>query len=1136
MAGLDQLPVRRMVIFGASPSWSEGSRCLGERRLQVRVDTLPIVAVDEVSPGASHGDRVRFVFRRGSFVLHPSVPGIARVVGLPEGKLRIECFDSVSRPVVLDRLVEASDCSPYVLARETRVFWEDPDTAEWRAGRVVGNDGDEYFVRLPNSEFDVRVPGHELRVRWDRPVSDPVDVLAAGGNESGFFRDARLPLLRDLVAQRGACAGISALLSSAVEIYPHQVRAALTILGDPVQRYLLADEVGLGKTIEAGYVIRQVLSDNPAARVAVIAPDTLRRQWQRELRERFFVDDFAEAVLRIGAHETPERWADYRSFDLLVVDEAHRLVDVTDSTSSPYAELTSIAHSIPRVLLLSATPVVWHEKAYLALLHLLDPDVYSWDDRANFTRRVESRMALATAVFSMDAAFEQLLPMAVEEIGTFIPDDLRFRQLAEGVLELLDANGDLVDSSQRPELMVRVDGLRAHIGETYRLHRRVIRNRRQSVLRESDSDATLPFNVTGRTRPVVIAIDDHTIEAGHDLLLAWQAIVAKDLLDHEGTADADVYGAVLGILAARAGGTPNDLADALRWRWHQDADAAIRCGLTSAERVALCLAPLVAGETDLPLHLSEKDEVPGVAAVARALRAVARKHRHTVAFCGPGAFAHTLAAFLCSTDGFHIAEHTHVAGAEECESAVRSWTDQGGILIADDSVEDGLNLQIASAAVHCRLPRSPNRLEQRLGRVDRYSSRGDRPAQEIIMSSLAREFTFIGAWEKLLVDGYGIFTESVSTLQAAIERVQAEVWRKAVLEGPGGLTAAIDRVREVLAVERRDIDTVDMLDAIYESTSGLRDIAATVGELETEWRSMQEALSTYAGNGPGGLRLSVLESSPASMVQFARGPVAPLMPPRLFARSGVVGRQTTIGAFNRSVALRLPGTRLFRLGNPFVQLLADAISIDDRGQASAYWRPHAAEPQAFFGFDYLVEADTSVAIQVAGVGDQPARALRRQADRLLAPFMLRVWVHSAGDVVADANLLEILDRPYDQRRDFNINYRRTSLLLDHFGDRRQYAESARAADIVARRHALNSADLVSKCADASTAAIRALAIARSQAKARQAAGRLLDDTESMLADVSVATLLAEALRTPAICVVSVTCCVLGRTPAGGNAN
>lgn len=1096
---------------------------------------LPIVPSEDRDLGTPPAGGTSCPFRLGGFVLHHRIPGIARVAAVDDMRLRIECFDSVSRPVVLDQWVPAEECSPCVLARETRVFWSDPDTAEWRTGRVVGNDGSDYFVRLPNTEFDLRIPEEQLRVRWDRPVTDPVDVLIVGGNETGYFRDARLPFLQDLVAQRGACAGISALLSSAVEIYPHQVCAVLTILGDPVQRYLLADEVGLGKTIEAGYVIRQVLTDNPAARVAVIAPDTLRRQWQRELKERFFVDDVTRAVLRIGAHETPKRWEDYRGFDLLVVDEAHRLVEVADPTSSPYAELVSIAHSIPRVLLLSATPVVWHERTYLALLHLLDPNVYRWDDLAGFTRRVEGRMALATAVFSMDSTFEQLLPTAIEEITALIPEDPRFRQLADAVLEMLDGNGDLVDQLRRPELAVRIDRLRAHIGETYRLHRRVIRNRRQTVMRESDADATLPFSVTGRRQPITPSVSDSDAEIGHDLLLAWQSLVAKDLLDRGDEGSAELYGAALGVLASRTGGSPVDLGDALRWRWNGDLDSAARAGLTADEREVLRTTPLVDGETEMSVRASGGGELRSDTAMARLLQAVARKHRHVVAFCGPGLLAHRLTSLLGGTGGLHVAEHSYAAGAEECERQVRSWTDHGGVLIADDSAEDGLNLQIAEAVVHCRLPRSPNRLEQRLGRVDRYSSFGHKPAQQIIVSSPAGEFTFLGAWTALLVEGFAIFADSVSTLQAGIERVLPEVWRNGILDGPRGLVGAVDRVRAALADERRDIDTVDMLDAIYESTSGLRDIATAVGELEADWRKMQGALSAYAGDGPGGLRLSVQESSPMSMVRYGRGPVPPLMPPRLLARSGIIGRQTTAGAFNRSVALRMPGTRLFRIGNPFVDLLAEVIGIDDRGQATAYWRRHLVGAQAFFGFDYLIEADTSSATEVVGADAHAQRALRRQADRLLAPFMVRMWVNAADGVVSDASLVAILDQPYDQRRDLNINYHRASVLLDLFGGRRQFAASARAADATARDYALASADLVARCSEAATAATRSLSVARAQAQARRAAGRLLSDTESMLSDIDVAARLTEALRTPAVRVVSVTCCILGQLPADASA-
>jgi ATP-dependent helicase HepA len=386
------------------------------------------------------------------------------------------------------------------------------------------------------------------------------------------------------------------------------------------------------------------------------------------------------------------------------------------------------------------------------------------------------------------------------------------------------------------------------------------------------------------------------------------------------------------------------------------------------------------------------------------------------------------------------------------------------------------------------------------------------------------------------VDGFGIFTESVSTLQSGIERVQAALWRDALIDGPAALLAAVDHVRVTLEDEHRDIDTIDMLDAIYESASGLRDIAAAVGEVEADWRSIQTALSGYAGDGPGGLRLSVQRSSDGSVVKYGRGPMSPLLPPRLLARSGIVGRQTTEGAFNRSVALRLPGTRLFRIGNPFVDLLAEAISIDDRGQASAYWRPRVGEAQAFFGFDYLIEADTTGTLQHPEATDLSVRALRRQADRILAPFTLRLWVRAGGSVVAEPDLLAELDAPYDQRRDTNINSDRARLLLSHFGDRVQFTESARSADVVARGHALASAELVSRCAAASTAAARALAIVRAQAHARKAAGRLLDDTESMLTDVGVAERLAAALRSPAVRTISVTCCILGLMPASASAS
>ena len=226
-------------------------------------------------------------------------PGIGRIGAVEGLQVRVDCFESVAAPVVDSRWVPADECHPATLLPQTRVYWQNPDTGVWATGRVIGGEPRAYFIRLPNSQFDVKVPESELRVRWDRPVADPLDVLIAGANESPYFRDARLPMLRSLVSQRAACAGTYALLSASVEIYPHQISAALTVLSDPVRRYLLADEVGLGKTIEAGLIIRQVLLDHPRSKIVVIAPDALRLQWQSELRDKFFTGDFPEATIKI---------------------------------------------------------------------------------------------------------------------------------------------------------------------------------------------------------------------------------------------------------------------------------------------------------------------------------------------------------------------------------------------------------------------------------------------------------------------------------------------------------------------------------------------------------------------------------------------------------------------------------------------------------------------------------------------------------------------------------------------------------------------------------------------------------------------------------------------------------------------
>lgn len=1080
----------------------------------------------------------------GQFVEHPCVPGLGRVAERRGEDVRIDAFESIAAPVVLSRWVPAHECRAVQLLPQTRVYWVNPDTGRWRAGRILGGGPDTYFLRIPNKDIDYQVSQSHLRVRWDRPIASPIDVLAAGANESPYFRDARLPMLGSLVAQRAACANLPALLSAAIEIYPHQVQAALTVLSDPIQRYLLADEVGLGKTIEAGLVIRQRLLDQPTSRIVVLAPDMLRRQWDRELREKFFIEDFPAATLKITRHETPNRWKDYHGFDLVVVDEAHRLTEVADAAQTPYRELAELAHSTQRLVLLSATPTIARPRAQLGMLHLLDPDLYRWDDLSRFTQRFEDRRVLANAVFGLDADFEPLLPGVIAEISDLLPDDVTFRKLAARVTGLLTDDGDLVEESQRITLRSCVDALRAHISETYRLHRRIIRHRRHHVLEADEGDHTdaLPFEVTGRQRPAVLSLNADSAERASDLLLTWQQQVAHWLVDYSTEELTSDYGHVLAVLSSRVDGLSNDLSDSIRWRVHRDDAAASRAGLSPQERDLLARPAVLPADESL---LSKFDEDSRCADTElRVLARVLAQHKRPVVFCGAGSLATRVAGALSSSRHGQIAEHTNRHGAEASAAAVERWRAHGGTLIVDDSAEDGVNLQEADAVIHVRLPWSPNRCEQRLGRVDRFAGvlgAGQQAAAQYVVAAGHVDQSFATAWATTLTHAVGIFDNSVSALQDVLEQVTTTVWDIALRDGPTAMLTVGDSVTETLRRERREIDGMDTLEAVHEGSVG-RTVAEALTATEIRWGAHERAMRLYAGSDAGGLRFAVQPiGSTRHTLRFERARADPLVAPRLLALSGrVVPPATMQGAFNRNTALRAPGTRLFRLGNPFVDMLAKVVTVDDRGQACVLWRPGLRNRDlvAYFGFDFLVEADIGAALRLVGEAPDARSALRRQADVIFAPFTQRLWLASEGEHTLDDHAhLRWLEAPYaPDRGDRNLNEERISGLWDHFGNVDGLAIAARRTEATAREELTRSARLMQRGEQAQQEGNRALTVRRAQAEARQSAGRLLSDTESYLTDLAITAALVEALAHPNIRLMAVTCVAGGELGATSGDN
>ncbi|WP_172152771.1 RNA polymerase-associated protein RapA [Pseudomonas tumuqii] len=198
----------------------------------------------------------------------------------------------------------------------------------------------------------------------------------------------------------------------------HQLHIAREVADRIAPRVLLADEVGLGKTIEAGLVIHRQLLSGRASRVLILVPENLQHQWLVEMRRRFNLDvalfdaerfiesdasnPFEDCQLALVALEwlcEDERAQDAlfaADWDLLVVDEAHHLVWHPEHASVEYSLVDQLAEVIPGVLLLTATPEQLGQDSHFARLRLLDP--HRFHDLAAFRAESANYKPVAEAV------------------------------------------------------------------------------------------------------------------------------------------------------------------------------------------------------------------------------------------------------------------------------------------------------------------------------------------------------------------------------------------------------------------------------------------------------------------------------------------------------------------------------------------------------------------------------------------------------------------------------------------------------------------------------------------------------------------------------------------------------------------
>ncbi len=582
-------------------------------------------------------------------------------------------------------------------------------------GSLVHTRGREWVV-LPNSDAktlllrplggtDIEVTGLYLPLEGHdvRPAAfalpDPTNP-----NDFGDHRSCRL--LRDAVRLgfRSSGGPFRSFAKINVEPRPYQlVPLLLALKQDPV-RLLIADDVGIGKTVEAALIVRELLDRGEVTRFAVLCPPHLTEQWQRELREKFHLDPVlvlsstaaqlerqcrqAETVFDVFPHtvvstdfiKSHRRRDDFlRSCpELVVVDEAHtcavaegrggkqqRHELVRDLAQKPLADGT-----LRHLVLVTATPHSGKEEAFRSLLSLVNPEFANLPADLSGEKNRRQRQRLA----------EYVVQRRRGDIRHFMKEETPFpdREEREDTYQLTPAYRGLF----REVLAYAQETVRDESGGRHR--QRVRWWSALALLRAlASSPAAAAATLKNRAATADTTSDREADEVGRRAVM--------DLLDDEATDAQDVT----------PGADPGDEDG------EQDAPAHNRLATLAQQAEAL------AGREDRKLQR-----------VAELTQGLLDDGYHPILFCRFIDTAEYVADQLRQKLGKKV-EVVAVTGqqppAEREERILALAESPKRILVCTDCLSEGINLQQHfNAVVHYDLAWSPTRHEQREGRVDRY--------------------------------------------------------------------------------------------------------------------------------------------------------------------------------------------------------------------------------------------------------------------------------------------------------------------------------------------------------------------------------------------------------------------------------
>jgi superfamily II DNA or RNA helicase len=651
-------------------------------------------------------------------------------------------------------------------------------------------------------------------------TSTPIDSLRSG-LLSGYAEFQRLMTLQRLVRDHALRNNVYSFNASRTQFYPHQFKPLLKFLDSSNNRILICDEVGLGKTIEAGLLLLELRARQTLRTVIVVCPSNLRHKWRLEMKQRFgeefrilqagdfrqFLSDYEEnpdrtmlngivSLETIRTSQIRHRLEDLSvPFDFVIIDEAHHLRNFGTSQRDAGRLVTEYATS---VAMLTATPVHLGQENLFSLLNILDPedfpDAESAMERFKDNENIVRAQRIVAAHVPDFAEAARYLDAASRSRWTTRKD------LLSAVCDkLVTAAQESHSETERRALLI---SLQRDLSDLNLLGHILTRTRKREVLEQV---------VMRRATSILITFNERE-RALYEGVTALVREAARKSGDNEGvtafrlnTPQRRLASSIQGMVDFYRQSESRKPKDDEESELLDDEDRSDDTASSLQADVSRLIAswPSNAPDSKYDQLLKLLRELPS-----------SRRQQKVLIFA---TFRHTIRYLerRLNADGLGVVAISGETLIDERPGIISRFREDPriNVLVSSRVGAEGLDFQFCSVLVNYDLPWNPMEVEQRIGRLDRIGQQAD----SIAIFNFWTQDTIEERILRRLYERIGIFERSIGDLEAILGELSSTIQKELIIANlnPEEIGHRVEQIARVVEQRRSSLEALESSAATF---------------------------------------------------------------------------------------------------------------------------------------------------------------------------------------------------------------------------------------------------------------------------------------------------------------------------------